>query len=39
YYVYLMTNESKTLYTGVTDDLTRRVHEHKCKLQPGFTAK
>ena len=39
YYAYLMTSESKTLYTGVTDDLTRRVHEHKCKLHPGFTAK
>ena len=34
-----MTNRSKTLYTGVTNDLTRRVFEHKNKMIDGFTRK
>ncbi len=34
-----MTNKSKTLYTGVTGDLMRRVFAHRSKLVDGFTKK
>ncbi|MFA6141500.1 MAG: GIY-YIG nuclease family protein [Hyphomicrobium sp.] len=39
YYVYIVTNRRNgTLYTGVTNDLKRRVWQHKYKTHPGFTA-
>jgi putative endonuclease len=40
YYVYLLTNANHTvLYTGVTNNLARRVAEHKAGIHQGFTVK
>ena len=37
YYVYMMSNISKMIYTGMTNSLSRRVREHKQKVNDGFT--
>ncbi|MBQ6727937.1 MAG: GIY-YIG nuclease family protein [Clostridia bacterium] len=40
YYVYILTNyTNKVLYTGITNNLEKRIYEHKTKAVKGFTAK
>lgn len=40
YYVYIITNRTnRVLYTGVTNNIERRMYEHKNKKIPGFTEK
>lgn len=39
YHVHMLASSRHgTLYIGVTNDLSRRVHEHHSKATPGFTA-
>lgn len=37
WYVYILSNVSRTLYIGITNDLERRVEEHRLKLHKGFS--
>jgi putative endonuclease len=37
YYVYILSSLSGTLYVGLTDDLSRRLHEHREGLVDAFT--
>ncbi len=40
YYVYIITNKNNTvLYTGITNNLERRIYEHKNKLLKSFSSK
>ena len=39
YYVSILTNHSGTLYTGVTNDLERRIAEHRARIEKGFASK
>jgi putative endonuclease len=39
FYVYIVASHSRKLYVGMTNDLARRVYQHRHKLLPGFTAK
>jgi len=40
YYVYILTNwNNKVVYVGMTNDLERRIAEHKSKSVPGFTSR
>lgn len=38
YFVYILASRSRALYTGVTNNLERRVIQHRTKVVPGFTA-
>ena len=37
FYVYILANRSRTLYTGVTRNIMHRVYQHRSGMVPGFT--
>ena len=37
YYVYILGSQTGTLYVGMTNNIKRRIHEHKTHCMPGFT--
>jgi putative endonuclease len=40
YFVYILTNRARgVLYIGVTNNLSRRISEHRAKIVPGFTSR
>ena len=40
YYVYILTNKNRTvLYVGFTNNLTRRIKQHRAKRNPGFSGR
>jgi len=39
YFVYILASKSRTIYIGITNNLERRVLEHRSKIIPGYTRK
>lgn len=39
YFTYIIASRSRTLYIRITSNLVLRLHQHKCKLHEGFSAK
>ena len=39
YYVYIVASASRVLYTGVTNNIERRIEEHRARRLPGFSAR
>ena len=39
YFIYILSSKNKVLYVGMTNNLSRRIYEHKQRLIDGFTKK